>query len=53
MGQGRCRDPPVAGGIPEQMAGGGVHDGGAVRGLDGQVIQVAVVMDQDGGDGLG
>jgi len=32
--------------VPEQVAAGGVDDGGAVRGLDGQVIQVGVVVDQ-------
>jgi hypothetical protein len=39
--------------VPEQVPGGGVDDLGAAAGLDLQVVQVGVVMDQDGGDGLG
>jgi hypothetical protein len=34
------------------VVGGGGDDGGAVRGLDGEVIAVGVVVDQDGGDRL-
>jgi hypothetical protein len=45
-------DPAVAGGVPEQVAAGGVDDRGAAGGADGQVTQVGVVVDQDGGDGL-
>ena len=39
--------------VPEQVVGGGVDDLGAVAGLDGEVVEVGVVVDQDGGDGLG
>jgi hypothetical protein len=35
------------------VVAGGVDDGGAAGGLDGQVIEVGVVVDQDGGDRLG
>jgi len=45
-------DPPVAGLIPEQVAAGGADDRGAVRCPDLQVIQVGVVVDEHGGDGL-
>ena len=36
--------------IPEQVGGGGADDRGAVAGLDGQVVEVGVVVKQDGGD---
>jgi len=39
--------------VPEQVGGGGVDDLGAARGLNGEVVQVAVVVDQNGGDGPG
>jgi hypothetical protein len=35
------------------VVAGGVDDPGAVAGLDRQVIQVGVVVNLDGGDGLG
>ena len=35
------------------MVAGGVDDLGAGSGLDGEVVEVGVVVDQDGGDGLG
>ena len=37
--------------VPEEVAGGGVDDLGAVAGLDGEVVDVGVVVDEDGGDG--
>ena len=47
------RNPLVPVGVPEQVAAGGVDDLGAGAGLDGEVVQVGVVVDQDSGDGLG
>lgn len=35
------------------MGRGGVDHRGAIPGLDAQVVQVGVVVDEDGGDGLG
>ena len=45
--------PLAGGGVPEQVAGGGVDDRGAVACLDRQVIEARVVVDEDGGDCLG
>jgi hypothetical protein len=39
--------------IPEQVAAGGVNDLGPAAGADGEVVGVGVVVEQDGGDGLG
>jgi len=38
--------------VPEQMAVGGRDDGDAIAGLDGEVVEIGVVMAQDDGDGL-
>src|SRR5215469_12284900 len=46
-------DPAVGERIPEQMAGRGMDDRDAVRGLDFQVVTVAVVVHQDSLDPLG
>lgn len=46
-------DPAVAGEVEEQVAAGGVDDRGLVLGPDFQVVPVGVMVDQDGGDGLG
>ena len=35
------------------MVAGGVDDGGAAAGADFEVVQVVVVVDEHGGDGLG
>ena len=43
----------MLGRVPEQVVAGGVDDLGAVTGLDLQVVQVGVVMDQDSGGRLG
>jgi hypothetical protein len=37
--------------IPEEVVAGGVDDGCAVAILDGEVEEVGVVVDEDGGDG--
>src|SRR5690348_12232943 len=47
-----CRNEFVQVRVPEQVAGGGVDDLGASLCLDGEVVEVGVVVDQDGGDGL-
>ena len=36
--------------VPEQVVAGGVDDLGAGAGLDGEVVEVGVVVEQDGGD---
>jgi hypothetical protein len=46
-------DPLVLGKVEEQVPAGGVNDRGATAGPDRQVVQVGVVMNQDGGDRLG
>ena len=38
---------------PEEVVAGGVDDDGAVAGLDGEVVEVGVVVGFDGGDGFG
>jgi hypothetical protein len=49
-----CRNPAVVRiRIPEQVAGGGADDGGAAAGFDGEVVEVGVVVDEDGGDASG
>lgn len=51
--EGACLDPAVAGEVEEQVPAGGVDHRSAVPGPDFQVVEVGVVVDQDGGDGLG
>src|ERR1700678_667044 len=48
IAEGAGAGPSLGGLVPEGVAGGGVDDCGAVGGVDGEVVQVGVVVDPDG-----
>jgi hypothetical protein len=48
VSEGACLDPAAGGGVPERVVAGGADDRGPGPDADLQVVQVGVLVDQDG-----